>query len=138
MNWADDDEQVLEVMDENGGRFRYRAGRWYGGINPRTGRWDLRISAEPGDTQRLNARVFEKKLEKHYSDMQDIEFTIQEGRLWMLQTRNGKRTAQAAIKVAVDMVKEGLIDEKTAVLRVAPSQLDQLLHPRWTPRPRRR
>ena len=68
-------------------------------------------------------------LEKHYKDMQDIEFTIETGVLYMLQTRNGKRTAPAAIKTAVDMVKEGLIDERTAVLRVAPSQLDQLLHP---------
>jgi pyruvate,orthophosphate dikinase len=73
-------------------------------------------------------------LEKHYKDMQDIEFTIEKGKLYMLQTRNGKRTARAAIKVAVDMVKEGLIDEKTAVLRVAPSQLDQLLHPSLDPK----
>jgi len=73
-------------------------------------------------------------LEKHYKDMQDIEFTIEKGKLFMLQTRNGKRTAQAAIKMAVDMVKEGLIDEKTAVLRVAPSQLDQLLHPSLDPK----
>ena len=68
-------------------------------------------------------------LEKHYKDMQDFEFTVQEGKLYMLQTRNGKRTGPAAVKVAVDMVDEKLIDEKTAVMRVAPSQLDQLLHP---------
>ncbi len=73
-------------------------------------------------------------LEKHYKDMQDIEFTIEKGKLYMLQTRNGKRTAPAAIKIAVDMVREGLIDEKTAVLRVAPSQLDQLLHPSLDPK----
>ena len=73
-------------------------------------------------------------LENHYKDMQDIEFTIEKGKLFMLQTRNGKRTAQAAIKTAVDMVAEGLIDEKTAVLRVAPSQLDQLLHPSLDPK----
>jgi len=73
-------------------------------------------------------------LEKHYQDMQDIEFTIEKGKLYMLQTRNGKRTANAAIKIAVDMEKEGLIDEKTAVLRVAPSQLDQLLHPSLDPK----
>ncbi|GAB7026936.1 pyruvate, phosphate dikinase [Geotalea toluenoxydans] len=73
-------------------------------------------------------------LEKHYKDMQDIEFTIEKGKLYMLQTRNGKRTASAAIKVAVDMVTEGLIDEKTAVLRVAPNQLDQLLHPSLDPK----
>lgn len=73
-------------------------------------------------------------LEKHYKDMQDIEFTIEKNKLFMLQTRNGKRTAPAAIKIAVDMVREGLIDEKTAVLRVAPSQLDQLLHPSLDPK----
>jgi pyruvate,orthophosphate dikinase len=73
-------------------------------------------------------------LEKHYKDMQDIEFTIEKGKLFMLQTRNGKRTAPAAIKIAVDMVAEGLIDEKTAVMRVAPSQLDQLLHPSLDPK----
>lgn len=73
-------------------------------------------------------------LEKHYKDMQDIEFTIEKGKLFMLQTRNGKRTANAAIKIAVDMVREGLIDEKTAVLRVQPSQLDQLLHPSLDPK----
>ena len=73
-------------------------------------------------------------LEKHYKDMQDIEFTIEKGKLFMLQTRNGKRTAPAAINIAVDMEKEGLIDKKTAVLRVAPSQLDQLLHPSLDPK----
>jgi len=75
-----------------------------------------------------------KKLEQHYKDMQDIEFTIQKGKLWMLQTRNGKRTAAAAVKIAVDMVHEGLIDKKTAVMRVSPAQLDQLLHPRLDPK----
>jgi len=69
------------------------------------------------------------KLEKHYTDMQDMEFTIEKGKLFMLQTRTGKRTAQSAVKIAVDMVEEGLIDKKTAVLRVAPDQLDRLLHP---------
>jgi len=68
------------------------------------------------------------RLEKHYKDMQDIEFTIQDGRLWMLQTRTGKRNGPAAVKVAVEMVREGLIDEATAVLRVRPAQLDELLH----------
>jgi pyruvate,orthophosphate dikinase len=68
-------------------------------------------------------------LEKHYRDVQDFEFTIQEGKLFMLQTRNGKRTGPAAVKIAVDMVEEGLIDKKEAVLRVDPQQLDQLLHP---------
>ena len=73
-------------------------------------------------------------LEQHYRDMQDIEFIIEKKKLFMLQTRNGKRTARAAIKVAVDMVKEGLISEKEAVLRVSPSQLGQLLHPSLDPK----
>ena len=73
--------------------------------------------------------VIQKKLEKHYRDMQDIEFTIQEGRLWMLQTRIGKRTGQAAIRMAVEMVKQKLITKETALLRVKPEQLDELLHP---------
>lgn len=68
-------------------------------------------------------------LEKHYKDMQDIEFTIENGKLFLLQTRNGKRTAAAAINVAVDMVEEGIIDKETALMRVEPMQLDQLLHP---------
>ncbi|MEA1973895.1 MAG: pyruvate, phosphate dikinase [Candidatus Cloacimonadota bacterium] len=69
------------------------------------------------------------KLEKHYHDMQDLEFTIQDRKLWLLQTRNGKRTGAAMLKMAIDMVDEGLIDEKTALLRVAPAKLDELLHP---------
>jgi pyruvate, orthophosphate dikinase len=69
------------------------------------------------------------KLERHYKDMQDVEFTIEDGTLYMLQTRNGKRTAAAAVKIAVDLVKEKLIDEKTAVRRINPAALDQLLHP---------
>lgn len=71
------------------------------------------------------------RLEKHYKDMQDMEFTIENGKLFMLQTRNGKRTAAAALKIAVDLVDEGMIDEKTAVLRVEPKQLDSLLHPQF-------
>ena len=70
-----------------------------------------------------------KKLEARYKDVQDFEFTIEKGKLYMLQTRNGKRTAAAAVKIAVDMAKEKLIDEKTAILRVEPASLDQLLHP---------
>jgi len=70
-------------------------------------------------------------LEKHYRDMQDVEFTIERGRLWMLQTRNGKRTASAAVKVAVDMVNEGLISKEEAVMRVTPKQVDALLHPQF-------
>jgi pyruvate,orthophosphate dikinase len=78
------------------------------------------------------ARVFEL-LERHYRDMQDIEFTVQQGKLWMLQTRSGKRTAKAALKLAVDMAGEGLIDEREAVMRVDPMALDQLLHPTLDP-----
>ncbi len=73
-------------------------------------------------------------LERHYADMQDIEFTVQRGKLYMLQTRNGKRTAKAALKIAVDMVREGLIDRKEAVARIVPSSLDQLLHPTLDPK----
>jgi pyruvate,orthophosphate dikinase len=79
------------------------------------------------------AAVFEL-LEKHYRDMQDIEFTVQQNKLFMLQTRSGKRTAKAALKMAVDMVSEGLIDEQTAILRVDPMALDQLLHPTLDPK----
>lgn len=75
-----------------------------------------------------------KKLEAHYRDMQDIEFTVQNNKLWMLQTRNGKRTAHAAVKIAVDMVSEGLIDKKEALKRIDPASLDQLLHPTLDPK----
>ena len=71
------------------------------------------------------------RLEQHYKDMQDMEFTIEDGKLYMLQTRNGKRTAAAALKIAVDLVDEGMIDEREAVLRVEPKQLDSLLHPQF-------
>jgi pyruvate,orthophosphate dikinase len=81
--------------------------------------------------------AIKNRLETHYKDMQDMEFTIEEGKLFMLQTRNGKRTAHAAIKIAVDMVNEGLIDKKTAVLRVQPNQLDQLLHKQFEPHARK-
>jgi len=73
------------------------------------------------------------KLERHYKDMQDLEFTIQEGRLWMLQTRVGKRNGPAAIRMAVEMVEEGLIDPATAILRVKPSQIDEIMHPMLDP-----
>ncbi len=69
------------------------------------------------------------KLENHYRDMQDMEFTVQEGKLWFLQTRNGKRTGTAMVKIAMDLVREGLIDEKTAIMRCEPQKLDELLHP---------
>ena len=71
----------------------------------------------------------QEKLENHYADMQDLEFTMQEGKLWLLQTRGGKRTGAAMIKIAIDMLSEGSIDEKTAILRVEPNKLDELLHP---------
>lgn len=78
-----------------------------------------------------------KQLERHYKDMQDVEFTIERGKLWMLQTRTGKRTGAAAVKIAVDMVNEGLIDRATAVQRVDPHALDQLLHPMIDPAARK-
>jgi len=77
---------------------------------------------------------YKNTLEKHFRDVQDIEFTIQENRLFMLQTRNGKRTTQAAVKIAVDMVEERLIDKKTAISRINPNELDQLLHPTFDPK----
>jgi len=77
--------------------------------------------------------AFGLKLEKHYRDMQDVEFTIQDGTLYMLQTRNGKRTGQAAVRIAVEMVEEGLIDKETALTRVPANDLDQLLHPSVDP-----
>ncbi len=83
-------------------------------------------------------RGITSNLEKHYRDVQDFEFTIQDGKLFMLQTRNGKRTGPAAVKIAVDMVGEGLIDKKEAVLRVDPQQLDQLLHPVIVPESRKK
>jgi pyruvate,orthophosphate dikinase len=85
-------------------------------------------------TDLVNVR---NRLEKHYKDMQDMEFTIQKGKLWMLQTRNGKRTVQAAVKIAVDMVSEGLLSKEEAILRVEPQQLDQLLHPTLDPKAKR-
>ena len=91
--------------------------------------------AMPGAYGEL-AAVFEL-LEKHCRDMQDIEFTVERGKLWMLQTRSGKRTAKAALKMAVDMVAEGLIDEATAVRRIDPMALDQLLHPTLDPKAHR-
>ncbi len=74
-----------------------------------------------------------RRLEKHYHEMQDVEFTIEKGKLWMLQTRDGKRTAQAAVRIAADMVEEGLITREEAVLRVTPEQVDFFLHPQFDP-----
>ncbi|MCI5043561.1 MAG: pyruvate, phosphate dikinase [Aquisalinus sp.] len=95
---------------------------------------DTEVSLEEAmpETYKELEAVFQK-LEKHYRDMQDIEFTIQQGKLWMLQTRNGKRTAKAALKIAVDMCDEELITEEEAVMRVEPGSLDQLLHPSLDP-----
>ncbi len=84
------------------------------------------------ETYRELADVFDL-LENHYRDMQDIEFTVERGKLWMLQTRSGKRTAKAALKIAVDMAEEGLITQEEAILRVEPGALDQLLHPTLDP-----
>ena len=77
---------------------------------------------------------YQKKLEDHYKDMQDMEFTIQDGKLWILQTRNGKRTGAAMVKIAIDKLKEGSIDEKEALLRIEPNKLDELLHPVFDPK----
>src|SRR5690242_14572359 len=82
-------------------------------------------------------RIYQK-LERHYRDMQDLEFTVEQGKLWMLQTRNGKRTAKAALRIAVELANEGLITKNEAVLRVEPLSLDQLLHPTIDPRAHRR
>ncbi|WP_349350959.1 pyruvate, phosphate dikinase [Flagellimonas sp. MMG031] len=76
---------------------------------------------------------YQNKLETHYQDMQDMEFTIQQGKLWILQTRNGKRTGAAMVKIAMDLLKEGLIDEKTALKRIEPNKLNELLHPIFDP-----
>lgn len=76
---------------------------------------------------------YQNKLETHYQDMQDMEFTIQQGKLWILQTRNGKRTGAAMVKIAMDLLKEGLIDEKKALMRIEPNKLNELLHPVFDP-----
>jgi pyruvate, orthophosphate dikinase len=83
--------------------------------------------AMPSIYKELDA--IQTKLENHYKDMQDMEFTVQEGKLWFLQTRNGKRTGAAMVKIAIDMFHQGVIDEKTAILRIDPNRLDELLHP---------
>jgi len=77
---------------------------------------------------------YQQKLEDHYKDMQDMEFTIQDGKLWLLQTRNGKRTGAAMVKIAMDMLKQGVINEKEALLRIEPNKLDELLHPVFDPK----
>ena len=77
---------------------------------------------------------YQQKLEDHYKDMQDMEFTMQDGKLWILQTRNGKRTGAAMVKIAIDQLKEGAINEKEAILRIEPNKLDELLHPVFDPK----
>lgn len=104
-------------------------------VNDSTKSEDNQVTLEelmPGPYKELEAIY--KKLENHYRDMQDIEFTIQSNKLWMLQTRTGKRTAEAAVRIAVEMVDEGLINKETAIMRVEPKQLDQLLHPMFDPK----
>lgn len=103
-----------------------RAAREAAGAKP------LSMEEAMPDTYAELAKVFDL-LETHYRDMQDIEFTVERGKLWMLQTRSGKRTASAALKIAVDMAQEGLISEEEAVARVDPAALDQLLHPTLDP-----
>ncbi|MCK4413693.1 MAG: pyruvate, phosphate dikinase [Candidatus Eisenbacteria sp.] len=98
----------------------------------RTPRPILELGTEMPEVYR-ELREIALRLERHYRDVQDFEFTVQEGRLFMLQTRTGKRTAQAAVKIAVDLVSEGLITKDEALLRVDPTSLDQLLHPRIDP-----
>ncbi|MCW3836064.1 pyruvate, phosphate dikinase [Sphingomonas canadensis] len=99
----------------------------------RAGAKPLSMEEAMPETYAELAAVFDL-LERHYRDMQDIEFTVQQGKLWMLQTRSGKRTAKAALKIAVDMASEGLITQEEAVLRVDPAALDQLLHPTLDPK----
>jgi pyruvate,orthophosphate dikinase len=99
----------------------------------------IRTPKPISELQKDNPAIYDQfveisnKLEAHYRDMQDLEFTIQKGKLYILQTRNGKRTAQAALKIAIDLVKEGVLSEKEALLKVEPSQLDALLHPQFNP-----
>ncbi len=99
----------------------------------------IRTPLPISELRNINADAYDElvaigvKLEKHYKDMQDVEFTIQDGTLYMLQTRNGKRTGQAAVRIAVEMVEEGLIDKETALTRVPANDLDQLLHPSVDP-----
>ena len=93
----------------------------------RTSKYPSMEEAMPEIYAELDA--LQTKLENHYRDMQDMEFTVQEGKLWFLQTRNGKRTGAAMVKIAMDLLREGMIDEKTAVLRCEPNKLDELLHP---------
>ncbi len=95
--------------------------------NDRATKYPSMEEAMPEIYKELDA--IQTKLENHYRDMQDMEFTVQEGKLWFLQTRNGKRTGSAMVKIAMDLLHQGMIDEKTALLRIEPNKLDELLHP---------
>ena len=114
-------QQITKVGSQ---RWAERAGISEG---ERIAKYPSMEEAMPEIYQQLDA--LQTKLENHYHDMQDMEFTVQEGKLWFLQTRNGKRTGTAMVKIAMDLLKEGLIDEKTAILRCEPQKLDELLHP---------
>jgi pyruvate,orthophosphate dikinase len=109
-----------------------------------TERARIQAGSDKPSLERLMPEVYAQfmqvagQLERHYRDMQDLEFTVENGKLWMLQTRSGKRTAKAALRIAVEMASEGLIDRREAVLRVEPSSLDQLLHPTIDPKAERR
>ncbi|HBF88518.1 MAG TPA: pyruvate, phosphate dikinase [Bacteroidales bacterium] len=113
-----------EITIEGSKRWAERAGI---SENERVSKFPSLQEAMPKVYADLDA--VQTKLENHYHDMQDMEFTIQDGKLWMLQTRNGKRTGAAMVRMAVEMVEQGLIDEKTAILRQEPNKLDELLHP---------
>ena len=114
-------QQITKIGSQ---RWAERAGISEG---ERVAKYPSMEEAMPALYAELNS--IQDKLEKHYKDMQDMEFTVQEGKLWFLQTRNGKRTGTAMVKIAMDLVREGLIDEKTAILRCEPQKLDELLHP---------
>ncbi len=92
---------------------------------------------DAGGVRASSTRIY-TSLEKHYRDMQDLEFTVEQGKLWMLQTRSGKRTAKAALRIAVELANEGLITQEEAVTRVDPAALDQLLHPTIDPKAERK
>ncbi len=104
----------------------------------------IRTPMPIAELQRVNPVIYDEflrvgqLLEGHYRDMQDLELTVERGKLWMLQTRSGKRTARAAVKIAVDQVNEGLISREEALMRVTPEQVDALVHPSLTRAPRRR
>lgn len=113
-----------QITKEGSRRWAERAGI---SEEERAAKYPSMEEAMPEIYAELNA--LQEKLENHYHDMQDMEFTVQEGKLWFLQTRNGKRTGTAMVKIAIDLLHEGMIDEKTAIMRCEPQKLDELLHP---------